>query len=105
MIDFIQSIIAFILALGILITFHEFGHYWVARKCNVKILKFSVGFGKPFWRFDFKQPFWHLGFTHSPWKLNSYNKLFKQREFVADETEFVLAALPIGGYVKMLDER
>jgi regulator of sigma E protease len=104
-IDFIQSIIAFILALGILITFHEFGHYWVARKCNVKILKFSVGFGKPFWRFDFKQPFWHLGFTHSPWKLNSYNKLFKQREFVADETEFVLAALPIGGYVKMLDER
>jgi regulator of sigma E protease len=104
-IDFIQSIIAFILALGILITFHEFGHYWVARKCNVKILKFSVGFGKSFWRFDFNQPFWHLGFTHSPWKLNSYNKLFKQREFSAEETEFVLSALPIGGYVKMLDER
>jgi regulator of sigma E protease len=104
-IDVIQSIFAFILALGILITFHEFGHYWVARRCNVKILRFSVGFGEPFWRFDFNQPFWHFGFTHSPWKIKSYNKLFTQREFDKDETEFVLAALPLGGYVKMLDER
>jgi regulator of sigma E protease len=103
--EFIWSVFAFILALGILITFHEFGHYWVARKCNVKILRFSVGFGKPIWRFDFKQPFWYLGFTHSPWKLSSLHKLFSQREFDANETEFVLAALPLGGYVKMLDER
>lgn len=105
MIDFIQSVAAFIFALGILITFHEFGHYWVARRCNVKILRFSIGFGKPIWRFDFKQPFWHLGFTHSPWKLQALTKLFQQREFDKDETEFVLAALPLGGYVKMLDER
>jgi regulator of sigma E protease len=105
MIGFIQSIVAFIFALGILITFHEFGHYWVARRCNVKILRFSVGFGKPIWRFDFKQPFWHLGFTHNPWKIRSLGKLLKQREFDKDETEFVLAALPLGGYVKMLDER
>jgi len=105
MTGFIQSVLAFIVALGILITFHEFGHYWVARRCNVKILRFSVGFGKPIWRFDFRQPFWHLGFTHSPWNFRSYNKLFKQREFDKDETEFVLAALPLGGYVKMLDDR
>lgn len=105
MMDFIQSLIAFILALGILITFHEFGHYWVARRCNVKILRFSVGFGKPIWRFDFRTPFWHLGFTHSPWQLRNLGRLFKQREFDKDETEFVLAALPLGGYVKMVDER
>jgi len=105
MTGFIQSVLAFIVALGILITFHEFGHYWVARRCKVKILRFSVGFGKPIWRFDFRQPFWHLGFTHSPWNPRNFNKLLQQRQFEQDETEFVLAALPLGGYVKMLDER
>ena len=68
---------AFVVALAILITFHEFGHFWVARRCNVKILRFSVGFGKPLWK----------------------------RRFGPDHTEFVIAALPLGGYVKMLDER
>lgn len=104
MIEFIQSLFAFILALGILITFHEYGHYWVARKCNVKILRFSIGFGKPIWRFDFSGPWWHLGFTSPPWKKEP-TKIFKQRKFSPDETEFVLAGLPLGGYVKMLDER
>ena len=77
MMQFLHSFLFFILALGILITFHEFGHYWVARKCGVKILRFSIGFGRPLW----------------------------QRRYGADETEFVVAALPLGGYVKMLDER
>ena len=77
MIDILQSIIAFIIALGVLITFHEYGHYWVARRCNVKILRFSIGFGRPIYR----------------------------RLFGDDQTEFVIAALPLGGYVKMLDER
>jgi regulator of sigma E protease len=77
MIGFIQALLAFILALGLLITFHEFGHYWVARKCNVKILRFSIGFGKPLYK----------------------------RMFSPDNSEFVIAALPLGGYVKMLDER
>ena len=77
MISIIQTLGAFIVALGILITFHEFGHYWVARKCNVKILRFSVGFGRPLWR----------------------------RVFTGDNTEFVIGAFPLGGYVKMLDER
>ncbi len=104
MIEFIQSLASFILALGILITFHEYGHYWVARKCNVKILRFSVGFGKPIWRFDFSAPWWHLGFTNPPWK-KGLTKIFKQRQFSPDETEFVVAGLPLGGYVKMLDER
>ncbi len=75
--DILQNIIAFVLALGILVTIHEFGHYWVAKKLGVKILRFSVGFGKPFWT----------------------------RRFGQDKTEFVLAAIPLGGYVKMLDER
>ena len=77
MIGFIQSLGAFLLALGILITFHEFGHFWVARKCDVKVLRFSVGFGRPIWK----------------------------RYFGEDRCEFIVAALPLGGYVKMLDER
>lgn len=76
MIDILQYALAFIVAIGVLITFHEFGHYWVARRCNVKIERFSVGFGRPLWR----------------------------RRFGPDRTEFVIAALPLGGYVKMLDE-
>lgn len=77
MIQVLQSAAAFVVALGILITFHEFGHFWVARLCNVKILRFSVGFGKPLWK----------------------------RSFGPDRSEFVIAMLPFGGYVKMLDER
>jgi regulator of sigma E protease len=73
----IISLIAFIVALGILVSVHEFGHFWVARKLGVKVLKFAIGFGKPLWRY---QP--------DP-----------------DDTEYVIAALPLGGYVKMLDER
>jgi regulator of sigma E protease len=69
-------IVAFILALGILIVVHEFGHFWVARRLGVKVLRFSVGFGKPLWT----------------------------RRFGVDRTELVVAALPLGGYVKMLDE-
>lgn len=65
------------LALGVLIAVHEFGHYWVARRVGVKVLRFSLGFGKPLWR----------------------------HTYGADQTEFVLAAIPLGGYVKMLDER
>jgi regulator of sigma E protease len=77
MMDVLQSALAFIVILGILITFHEYGHFWVARKCDVKILRFSVGFGKALW----------------------------MRQLGKDKTEFTIAALPLGGYVKMLDER
>lgn len=74
--DVIQNLLAVIVVLGLLITFHEFGHFWVARRCGVRVLRFSVGFGKPLWsRFD----------RHG--------------------TEFAIAAIPLGGYVKMLDER
>ena len=75
--EFLQSLLAFVVAIALLVTFHEFGHFWVARRCDVKILRFSVGFGRPLWR----------------------------RRFGPDGTEFVIAALPIGGYVRMLDER
>jgi regulator of sigma E protease len=71
------SVLAFVVALGALITIHEYGHFWVARRLGVKVLRFSIGFGKPLVR-------WTRG---------------------ADQTEYVLAAIPLGGYVKMLDER
>jgi regulator of sigma E protease len=70
------TIFAFIIALGTLVTVHEFGHYWVAKKLGVKVLRFSIGFGKPLWA----------------------------RKIGQDKTELVIAALPLGGYVKMLDE-
>jgi len=73
----LYSIVAFIVAIGVLVTVHEFGHFWVARKLDVKVLRFSVGFGKPLW----------------------------MRRSGPDQTEYVLAAIPFGGYVKMLDER
>jgi regulator of sigma E protease len=69
------TIIAFLIALGVIITFHEYGHYWAARRCGVKVLRFSVGFGKPL--------------------LKRYDKR---------GTEWVLAGIPLGGYVKMLEE-
>jgi regulator of sigma E protease len=71
----LTTILAFILTLAILIVVHEWGHYKVARLCGVKVLRFSVGFGRALWR--------------------------RQR----GDTEFVIGALPLGGYVKMLDER
>jgi len=76
MTDVAFSVLAFIVALGILVTFHEFGHFWVARRLGVKVLRFSVGFGKP---------------------------LFRKQ--LGDGLELQVAALPLGGYVKMLDER
>lgn len=75
--EFISTVGAFVLALGILIVFHEYGHYFVARLAGVKVLRFSVGFGKP----------------------------LLSRKIGRDGTEWVLAAFPLGGYVKMLDER
>jgi len=75
--NFIFSALAFLLALGLLISIHEFGHYWVARKMGVKVLKFSIGFGKSIW----------------------------SRRGKEDGTEYALAMIPLGGYVRMLDER
>ena len=74
--DFIWNLFSFVVALGILVTVHEYGHFWVARKNGVKVERFSVGFGKPIWRKKDRQG-----------------------------TEYVIALIPLGGYVKMLDER
>jgi len=71
------TFLAFILTLGVLITIHEYGHYRVAVACGVKVLRFSIGFGRVLWR----------------------------RQATPDSTEFVVCLLPLGGYVKMLDER
>src|SRR5688572_9390713 len=65
-----------LVTLGLLVTFHEFGHFWVARRLGVKVLRFSVGFGRALWS-----------------------------RTARDGTEYVVAAIPLGGYVKMLDER
>jgi regulator of sigma E protease len=73
----VSTVLWFLLALGVLITVHEAGHFLVAKRLGVKVLRFSVGFGRPLWA----------------------------RRYGADRTEYVVAALPLGGYVKMLDER
>lgn len=73
----LQTVLAFVLAIGTLIVVHELGHYWVARWCGVKVLRFSVGMGKVVW----------------------------SRRFGPDQTEWAISILPLGGYVKMLDQR
>ncbi|WP_435955155.1 sigma E protease regulator RseP [Dryocola sp. BD626] len=76
MLGILWNLAAFIVALGVLITVHEFGHFWVARRCGVRVERFSIGFGKALWRRSDRHG-----------------------------TEFVIALIPLGGYVKMLDER
>ena len=75
--ELIHTLFYFIVAIGLLVSFHEFGHFWVARKTGVKVLRFSVGFGHVIWKYQ-KSP---------------------------ETTEYVLSAIPLGGYVKMVDER
>ena len=70
------TVLAFIVAIAILVAVHEFGHFWVARRLGIKVLKFSIGFGKPLWS-----------------------------RTAADGVEYIIAAIPLGGYVKLLDER
>ena len=74
--DLAYTIAITLVTLGVLVAIHEYGHFWVARRCGVKVLRFSIGFGKPLYR-------WHD----------------------SQGTEYVIAAIPLGGYVKMLDER
>ena len=71
------SILAFIVAISVLVAVHEFGHFWVAKRLGFKVLRFSIGFGRPLW----------------------------MRTAGTDRTEYVIAAIPLGGYVKLLDER
>ena len=73
---FIYSVFGFLIAIAILVAVHEFGHFWVARKLGVKVLRFSVGFGKPLWK----------------------------KVAGEDQIEYVIGAIPLGGYVKMLGE-
>jgi regulator of sigma E protease len=75
--DLLHTLFYFAITIGILVSFHEFGHFWVARKAGVKVLRFSVGFGKVLWSYQ-RNP---------------------------EATEYVLSAIPLGGYVKMADER
>ena len=74
--SFVFDVIAMLVTLGILVTFHEYGHFWVARRCGVKVLRFSIGFGPSLLRWRDRQ-----------------------------DTEYTISSIPLGGYVKMLDER
>ncbi|HEX6638866.1 MAG TPA: RIP metalloprotease RseP [Steroidobacteraceae bacterium] len=76
--DIVWKILWGLIGIGVLVTIHEFGHYWVARKLGFKVLRFSVGFGKPLWKRIGRAP---------------------------DHIEYVVAAVPLGGYVRMADER
>ena len=75
--DFLFSILAFIILVGVLVAIHEYGHYLLARLCNVKVLRYSIGFGKVLW----------------------------SKKTGLDQTEYCLSAIPLGGYVQLLDER
>ncbi len=77
MLEFVNSVLAFLVAIGILVAVHEWGHYIVARACGVKVLRFSIGFGRPLWL----------------------------RRWGPDRTEYCISAIPVGGYVRLLDER
>ena len=72
--EIIITILAFLVCISVLVVFHEFGHYIVARYCGVKVLRFSVGMGKPLW----------------------------QKRFAGSDTEWCVCCLPLGGYVQML---
>ena len=74
--DLVWTVLTALVTLGILVGFHEYGHFWVARRCGVKVLRFSIGFGTPLWR-----------------------------TVDAEGTEYTVSAIPLGGYVRMLDER
>ena len=74
--SFLWSTVSFLIAIAVLVTVHEYGHFWAARKCGVKVHRFSIGFGKVIWSRTDKQG-----------------------------TEFAVSAIPLGGYVKMLDGR
>ena len=76
MLDTLQTIFVALATFAIVVAFHEYGHFWMARRAGVKVLRFSIGFGRPLFRWQGK-----------------------------DDTEYVIAAIPMGGYVRMADER
>lgn len=97
MLEVLQSIVALIVTLSILVTFHEFGHFWVARRFNVHVLRFSVGFGKRIFSRYGKAP----EFAPPPGDA----EIRTRGNEPLSGTEFAISAIPLGGYVKMLDER
>jgi regulator of sigma E protease len=76
--DFLASVIAFVVAISVLVAAHEYGHFWAARRLGFKVLRFSIGFGRPIWKWRGRDP---------------------------DRVEYWLSSIPLGGYVKILDER
>lgn len=100
MIDLLLNTVAFIVAIGVLVSVHEYGHFWVARRLGFKVIRFSVGFGRPLLRWrgrepgEAPRPFWR---RRIPTRGGS--------EASSEATEYWLSSIPLGGYVKLLDER
>jgi len=97
MIEFMQSVLALIVTISILVTVHEFGHFYVAKKCGVHVERFSVGFGKVLFRLQGKPPNLDEAYATDGARTVSNEPLAG--------TEYCIAMIPLGGYVKMLDER
>ena len=100
MIDLLLNTAAFIVAIGVLVSVHEFGHFWVARRLGFKVIRFSVGFGRPLLR-------WRGGEPGEPLRPFWRRRLPAQGapEENSEATEYWLSSIPLGGYVKLLDER
>jgi regulator of sigma E protease len=89
--DFVFSLLAFVVAISVLVAVHEYGHFWVARRLGFKVLRFSIGFGKPLWK-------WRG-------RVDKVENAISSLPNDSDRVEYWLSSIPLGGYVKMLDER
>jgi len=106
MLDVIIAIVAFIVAIGVLVAVHEFGHFWVARRLGFKVLRFSIGFGRPLLRWRERAP----GEASRLFVRIPSSEPLAAEDSTAEipnspATEFWLSSIPLGGYVKLLDER
>jgi regulator of sigma E protease len=102
MFEVLSSIVAFIVAIGVLVAIHEFGHFWVARRLGFKVLRFSIGFGRPLMRWSERSA---EDSSRIPVRIGTAEPLPDQNPTAATPTEYWLSSIPLGGYVKLLDER
>jgi regulator of sigma E protease len=106
MLEVLFSVLAFIVAIGILVAVHEFGHFWVARRLGFKVLRFSIGFGRPLLRWREREPE-SEGFRFERIPASASVPSTDDAEYASESppTEYWISRVPLGGYVKLLDER
>ncbi len=106
MLEVIFAVVAFVIAIGVLVSVHEFGHFWVARRLGFKVLRFSVGFGRPLLRWRERGPGEQSRrFTRIPSTRPLPTQGASTETSSSPPTEYWLSSIPLGGYVKLLDER